>query len=101
MTCQTKRTGLEQAMMVAQRAMLAVRTIHWLHCREVEVQLQGSHDEISGKPYVLIQYAKSYCIKFKNEFGAEIVQRMRVQDREFEMWQFDIRGCLVRWLQEV
>ncbi|MCX7208084.1 MAG: hypothetical protein NT086_19300 [Proteobacteria bacterium] len=96
-----QRPGLAEAVNVAASVMVSVRTIDWLIRKKISVQLQGSRDAKTGKPFVLIQYAKGWCAKFKADYGAEIVQRMCSKEGQFELWQFEIQGCLVQWFEEV
>jgi hypothetical protein len=100
-TFDLQHPGLTEAVKVAEHVAISMRTIDWLIRKQLRVQLQGSRDAKTGKPFVLIQYAKGWCAKFKANFGAEIVQRMRSKEGQFELWQFEMQGCLVQWFEEV
>ncbi|PHV02817.1 hypothetical protein [Iodobacter sp. BJB302] len=94
-----QRPGLAKAMKVAENVTMSLRAIDWLIRKGLSVALQGSKDELTGKPFVLIEYAHGYCSKFKADFAAERVRCVCNHTGTFEVWQFEMNGCLIQWLE--
>lgn len=98
-TVNVQRPGLAKAVQVAENVAMSMRAIDWLIRKGLSVALQGSRDELSNKPFVLIEYAHAYCCKFKADFGAERVRCVCNHTGTFEVWQFEMNGCLIQWLE--